>query len=123
MTVRPGRRTLPSPTSYFYFINAPIENQLKAEKESVTASFRSLYKTLQEQQSTLTAAESDLAMAQKTFSIQQTKYESGMISELDYIEAQETLAAAEEAAITARTDLLTAYNDYQWAIRGVMTQD
>ncbi|WP_243115252.1 TolC family protein [Intestinibacillus sp. Marseille-P6563] len=96
---------------------------MKAEKESVTASFRSLYKTLQEQQSTLTAAESDLAMAQKTFSIQQTKYESGMISELDYIEAQETLAAAEEAAITARTDLLTAYNDYQWAIRGVMTQD
>ena len=34
MTVRPGRRTLPSPTSYFYFINAPIENQLKAEKET-----------------------------------------------------------------------------------------
>ena len=38
-------------------------------------------------------------------------------------EKVETLAAAEEAAITARTDLLTAYNDYQWAIRGVMTQD
>ena len=44
-----------------------------------------------------------------------------MISRIKFEEAQDTYTTAQETAENARTDLLTAYNNYQWAKRGVMT--
>ena len=44
-----------------------------------------------------------------------------MISRLKYEEAQDTYMTAQETAENARTDLLTAYNNYEWATRGVMS--
>ena len=92
-----------------------------AQKESTTAAFRKLYKDLQEKQTALNAADADLAQAQKTFAVSQVQYKHGMISKMKFDDAQDTFTTAQETEVAARIDLLTAYNTYQWAKRGVMT--
>ena len=92
-----------------------------AEIENVTASFRQLYKDIQEKQAALTAAQANLAQAQKTYDVQELQYRLGIISQIEYMNAQDTLAAAEESAASAEIDLFTAYQAYQWAKRGVMS--
>lgn len=93
--------------------------QLDAEKENVKASFREQYKDIREKQAALSAAQANLEQAQKTFAVQQVQYDRGMISQMEYRNAQDTLAAAEESAASAQIDLFTSYNTYQWAKRGV----
>ena len=95
--------------------------QRDATEESVKSSFRKLYKTMQEKNTAMTAAQTDLAQAQKAFAVSQLQYNRGMISRIKFEEAQDTYTTAQETAENARTDLLTAYNNYQWAKRGVMT--
>ena len=95
--------------------------QRDATEESVKSSFRKLYKTMQEKTPAMTAAQTDLAQAQKTFAVSQLQYNRGMISRIKFEEAQDTYTTAQETAENARTSLLTAYNNYQWAKRGVMT--
>ena len=95
--------------------------QRDATEESVKSSFRKLYKTMQEKNTAMTAAQTDLTQAQKTFAVSQLQYNRGMISRIKFEEAQDTYTTARETAENARTDLLTAYNNYQWAKRGVMT--
>ncbi len=92
-----------------------------AEIENVTASFRQLYKDIQEKQAALTAAQANLEQAQKTYDVQELQYRLGIISQIEYMNAQDTLAAAEESAASAEIDLFTAYQTYQWARRGVMS--
>ena len=76
---------------------------------------------MQEKNTAMTAAQTDLAQAQKTFAVSQLQYNRGMISRIKFEEAQDTYTTAQETAENARTSLLTAYNNYQWAKRGVMT--
>ena len=92
-----------------------------AQKESTTASFRKLYTDLQEKQTALAAADADLAQAKKTFTVSQVQYQRGMISKMAYTDALDTFTTAQETEVAARIDLLTAYNTYQWAKRGVIT--
>ena len=92
-----------------------------AQKESTTASFRKLYTDLQEKQTALAAADADLAQAKKTFTVSQVQYTRGMISKMAYTDALDTFTTAQETKVAARIDLLTAYNTYQWAKRGVIT--
>jgi len=91
-----------------------------AEKENVSASFQKLFKDVQEKKSLLDAAEADLSQAQKTFDIQTTKYQCGMISQITYNAARDTYTNTKNAVQTAEIDLFTAYNTYVWAKRGVM---
>ena len=92
-----------------------------AQKESTTASFRKLYTDLQEKQTALAAADADLAQAKKTFTVSQVQYTRGMISKMAYTDALDTFTTAQETEVAARIDLLTVYNTYQWAKRGVIT--
>lgn len=93
---------------------------LDAEKENVTASFRKLYKDVQEKGDALRAANADLGQAEKTFAVQQVQYQRGMISQMAFADAQDALEAAQEAAAAAEINLFTSYNTYEWAKRGVM---
>ena len=103
----------------YKFKAAQIE--LDAEKEKVTVAFRKLYKALEEARTMLGAAQSDWEQAQKTFHVKDTQYKRGMISKLDYLNAQDELETAREAIESAKIDLLTAYNNYEWAKRGVIS--
>ncbi len=107
-------------TTTLYAYQAAVIDR-DAQKESTTASFRKLYKDLQEKQTALNAADADLAQAKKTFTVSQVQYQRGMISKMAYTDALDTFTTAQETEVSARIDLLTAYNTYQWAKRGVMT--
>ena len=52
--------------------------------------------------------------------MQQVQYQRGMISQMAFADAQDTLEAAKEAAAEAEINLFTSYNTYEWAKRGVM---
>ena len=57
----------------------------------------------------------------RTFTVSQVQYTRGMISKMAYTDALDTFTTAQETEVAARIDLLTAYNTYQWAKRGVIT--
>ena len=95
--------------------------QRDAERENVTASFRALYQAVEEAREALDAAQANIDMARRTFAAQELQYRLGMISQMAYADAQDTLATAEETAETAQIDLITAYQAYAWAKRGVMS--
>lgn len=93
---------------------------LAAAQEQVENDFRKLFNDVSEKKRLLDKAESDLELAESNYKVAETKYEKGMISKLEYENAQDTLETAKAAITTAQTDLFTAYNTYDWAKRGVM---
>mgnify|MGYP005768657589 CR=1 FL=1 len=93
---------------------------LAAAQEQVENDFRKLFNDVSEKKRLLDKAESDLELAESNFKVAETKYEKGMISKLEYENAQDTLETAKAAITTAQTDLFAAYNTYDWAKRGVM---
>lgn len=93
---------------------------LAAEKETVTSAFHKLYTDVQEKQRLLAEAQDAYAAEERNFQVDALQYERGMISKLDYLTAQDDLAAKQDAVATAKQDLFTAYNTYQWATRGYM---
>ena len=62
-----------------------------------------------------------IAIPEEEFAVSQVQYTRGMISKMAYTDALDTFTTAQETEVAARIDLLTAYNTYQWAKRGVIT--
>lgn len=93
---------------------------LAAAEEQLKNDFRALYNDVTEKKRLVDESEEDLALAETNFTVSQTKYDQGMLSQLDYLSAQDTLETARAAVQTAKTNLFTSYNTYQWAVRGVM---
>lgn len=103
-----------STTDYFEAAKLALE----AEKRSVTTSVRQMYENVQEKQRLLEEAQAAYDTEKKNFDVDALQYERGMISQLDYLTAQDDLAAKQDAVTTAEHDLFTAYNTYDWARRG-----
>lgn len=94
---------------------------LENTKESVKNSFRQLYLDVQDKKRLLDEAQAAYDMEEKNFAVDQLQYDRGMISQMDYLTAQDDLAAKQDAVTTAEHDLFTAYNTYDWARRGYMS--
>ncbi|MDR3767422.1 MAG: TolC family protein [Butyricicoccus sp.] len=93
---------------------------LAAAQEQVENDFRKLFNDVSEKKRLVDQAESDLELAESNYKVTETKYQQGMISKLEYENAQDTLETAKAAITTAESNLFTAYNTYDWAKRGVM---
>lgn len=89
-------------------------------KESAENTFRKLYLDVQDKKRLLDEAKAAYDTEKKNFDVDALQYERGMISQLDYLTAQDDLAAKQDAVNTAEHDLFTAYNTYDWAKRGYM---
>lgn len=89
-------------------------------KESAENTFRQLYLDVQDKKRLLDEAKAAYDTEKKNFDVDALQYERGMISQLDYLTAQDDLAAKQDAVNTAEHDLFTAYNTYDWAKRGYM---
>ena len=94
---------------------------LENTEESVTNSFRQMYLDVQDKKRLLDEAQAAYDMEEKNFAVDQLQYDRGMISQMDYLNAQDDLAAKQDAVTTAEHDLFTAYNTYDWARRGYMS--
>ncbi len=93
----------------------------QAEPDNVKAAFRQLYNAVRDKKSALDAANADAAQYNKTFAAQQVQYLRGALPKNDFLQAQDELRALEQAQDSAKINLLTAYNQYEWAKRGVMS--
>lgn len=94
---------------------------LEYAKESAENTFRQIYLDVQDKKRLLDEAKIAYDTEKKNFDVDALQYERGMISQLDYLTAQDDLAAKQDAVNTAEHDLFTAYNTYDWAKRGYMT--
>lgn len=93
---------------------------LEYAKESTENTFRQIYLDVQDKKRLLDEAKAAYDTEKKNFDVDALQYERGMISQLDYLTAQDDLAAKQDAVNTAEHDLFTAYNTYDWAKRGYM---
>lgn len=88
----------------------------QAACQSFDLSFRSAYALVGDYQQVLNASETALALAENTYASVETKYRQGNISKNSLLDAQDDLAEAEAAVLTARHNLFTAYRTYWWAV-------
>ncbi len=94
---------------------------LAAEQESVESAFASTFQSVQDSRGTLQAAQTAEQQAELDFKTSRLQYERGMLSRLDYLQAQDTLENAKLAVEMAQLNLTSAYNQYDWAKQGVMS--
>ncbi len=95
--------------------------QRDAEKENVTAAFRALYIGPQGEAGGADRRAAGSGAGAENVEGKDVQYKRGMISRQAYQTAQDTMNTAQETAAAAEISLLTAYNTYEWATRGVMT--
>ena len=93
---------------------------LEATKEQTENSFKALYDTLLEKQRLFEQAKENLEFAEENFKVVEVKYNMGNISTLEYENEKDTVESAKDAVTTAEVDFFTAYNNYQWGIKGVI---
>ena len=94
---------------------------LAAEQESVESAFASTFQSVQDSRGTLQAAQTAEQQAELDFKTSRLQYERGMLSRLDYLQAQDTLENAKLDVQTAELGLVSAFNQYEWAKRGLTT--
>lgn len=96
------------------------KQELAATEESLTASFRQSYDAVADAQAKLTAAEAAAQKAEADLEVSRVKYEIGTLSQLAYQQAQDDAADAKDSVTAAEIDLLSAYQTYQWACKGLI---
>ena len=90
-----------------------------AAKQSVERTLRQLFGSVELQRQQLELMRKALENGQKSFEVAEAKYQMGMLSELQFLDAQNLLAAQENNVRTAEIQLLAVYNQYAWAKRGI----
>lgn len=94
---------------------------LTAEQQAVEASFETIFQSVKDSQTALAAAQTAEQQAELDFHTSEVQYSRGMISRIDYLNAQDTLENARLAVEIAQLNLVSAYNQYDWAKQGVLT--
>lgn len=79
--------------------------------------FRTLYAQVKDYAQILSAAETALECEKGVYASMELKYQQGTISHNKLLEAQDTLAAAEDKVAAAANDLFSSYNTYCWAVQ------
>ena len=97
------------------------KDALAAEQQAVESSFGTIFQGVADSRAALDAARTAEQQAELDFRTSQVQYSRGMISELAYRQAQDTLENAKDAVEIAQLNLTSAYNQYDWAKQGVMT--
>jgi outer membrane protein TolC len=93
----------------------------KAGKQDFQQSFDTVYRSVADAQSDVEAAQKAAAHQQKAYAAAQLRYGLGMISKSALLTAEADLAIAKLAVQTANIALASAYNNYCWARRGLLT--
>lgn len=83
-------------------------------------SFYELYKNIKTKQQALEAEEYNLKTAKTNYDILKLKNELGMISSILYEQGKMQYETAQNKYVEAQDALFIAYNNYQWAKRGLI---
>ena len=90
--------------------------------QSFELSFLNLSRTVTDNAQLLEAAKESLAFEQQNHEAALLKHERGMISDNELATADEALEAARSKVSACSDSLLSAYNNYQWAMRGIINE-
>lgn len=88
---------------------------VRAAKDTFAYKFKIVCLDVPEKQRLAAVAEDAVSYQQRTFEIAAKKYELGMLSHEEYLNAQSEWEGAKTALLSARLDLFTAYRAYIWA--------
>lgn len=85
--------------------------------QSFDLKFRTLYQQVQDCYQIWNNAKVSLACEQQSFAASELKYQQGTLSHNAYLDAQDSLKAADETVQTTANDLFSTYNTYCWAVQ------
>lgn len=85
--------------------------------QSYELKFRTLYAQVGDYRQIWEAAKTALACERESHAAAELKYSQGTISKNAFLDAEDSLRAAEEKVRSAAEDLFSAYNTYCWAVQ------
>lgn len=97
------------------------EYKLESAEDNFEQNFTKLFRAVYEKNRLLSVAYEAFAYQNEVTQTEKLKYDLGTISRNTYIQAQANQAAATSKVVLAQIDLYSAYMQYQWACRGVLT--
>lgn len=90
---------------------------VRAAKDTFAYKFKIVCLDVPEKQRLAAVAGDAVTYQQRTFEIAAKKYELGMLSREEYLNAQSEWEGAKTALMSAKLDLFTAYRAYIWAVQ------
>ncbi len=97
------------------------QTALAAERESVGVRFRAAYDAVAVKQTAISAQQAAADKAARDLMVARVQYARGALPQLAYLQVKDTADSAADAVETAKIDLISAYNRYEWAKRGLLT--
>ncbi|MDO4439358.1 MAG: hypothetical protein Q4B86_07985 [Eubacteriales bacterium] len=104
-------------SGYEYYLRDMTENEAIAKASS---ELDAIYADLEKKKILYDSSISTLEKAELTRQSNQTKYELGMLGRAEYEAAQMTYISYEASARLAAVNLLSAVNNYNWAMQGIL---
>ena len=98
------------------------ERTVKNLEQSISASMTNLYSDIQQKKIAWQLAQAELATEQQSMSATETKFSLGMVSSLEYLQAQSSFLGKQIAERTANMSLFQAVETYNWAVNGYLSQ-
>ena len=98
------------------------ERTVKNLEQSISASMTNLYSDIQQKKIAWQLAQAELATEQQSMSATETKRSLGMVSSLEYLQAQSSFLGKQIAEKTANMSLFQAVETYNWAVNGYLSQ-
>ena len=99
-------------------VEQKARNEATAES-AVRAEFEDTYQQLLSSRSAYQASADAYAAAQADWQAAQRKNQAGMLSRTEYLQAEASFLSAEASKETASMDLVGAWEDYQYLVKGV----
>ena len=97
------------------------ERTVKNLEQSISASMTNLYNDIQQKKIAWQLAQAELATEQQSMSAVETKRGLGMVSDLEYLQAQSSFLGKQIAERTANMALFQAVETYHWAVNGYLS--
>ena len=98
------------------------ERTVKNLEQSISASMTNLYNDIQQKKIAWQLAQAELATEQQSMSATETKRGLGMVSDLEYLQAQSSFLGKQIAERTANMALFQAVETYNWVVNGYLSQ-
>lgn len=98
---------------------ASLEQSYKSQKETAATNIGSAYEQLQIAKSNYDQAVQSLALQADKMASAERKMAAGTINKNEYIQQKYAYTTAEVSEKTSRLSLLTAQNNYEWAVNGL----
>lgn len=97
-----------------------MERTVKNQEETIKSGMRTMYNDVLQKQTSLQMAQAALESETASRNAADTKYQLGMVSQLEYLQIQAGFLGKQADVLTADINLQQAIETYEWALKGYM---